>query len=82
MPITLKGTGINLAEANDYQLERHLQAYLQAGQAATAGADIISLATDKSRVHGKGISNTACFLPYNTAFWAPPQACHPTKYDP
>lgn len=82
LPITLKGIGMNLAEANDYQLERHLQAYLQAGQAATAGADIISLATDKSRVHGKGISNTACFLPDNTAFWLPPQACHPTKYNP
>ena len=61
-------------KANDYQLERHLQANVQAGKDLGSESVMLSVAVDKSRVHGRGVSNCACFLPDNRAWWLPPQA--------
>ena len=61
-------------KANDYQLERHLQAYVQAGKDLGSEFVMLPVAVDKSRVHGRGVSNCACFLPDNRAWWLPPQA--------
>jgi hypothetical protein len=41
---------------------------------AVPGADLfVSLTTDKSRVKGMGVQNTAIVLPDNKAWWTPPQ---------
>lgn len=75
-------TQIVLRQADDlfgdgcsqWMADQMLVAYWVANQDASAGARQISLATDKSRIGGRGKYNTAIVLPSNRAWWAPPQA--------
>jgi hypothetical protein len=62
-------------QQGDYAIDQLLVRYHHAGLAASSAEGLahVSLATDKSRVWGMGILNTAVVLPTNTSLWAAPQ---------
>lgn len=51
-----------------------LSSYVAASRKNAKGAQCVSVATDKGRIHGFNLMLTAMVLPDNTSSWLPPQA--------
>ena len=57
---------------DEYRLEKDLARYNAATMSEAKNIQYLSAVTEKSRVYGMGVANTACATPNNVAWWAPP----------
>lgn len=71
--IRLREPADPFGEKSGWICDQLLVAYWLSGRDASTGARHVSLATDKSRIGGRGKYNTVFLLPTNRAWWAPPQ---------